>query len=356
MNPRRLLILGVVTFVAIAAAIWLAGQRSAPAMAADTPLYADLKTQLDAIKAIRIFKAGDERVVELLRGEHGWTVTERSGYPADAAQIRKLVSALAQAKTIEEKTSNPDSYATLGVQDLSNAKTTGIRVELEGTATPIKVIIGKQAAGGKSSYARRAGEPKSWLVSQIIEAPASVDAWLSKDIFSIAADRIQSATIKADAATFYSAAKAARADANFTVDKLPRGKSLSSPQAANILATSLSSLALTDVQPAASVASTPAVTHATYRTFDGLVVDVDGWKRNDKHYIAVKTAFDAELAKRFAVATAPAADKKPATPAPTPDVSTEAQMLSTKVGNWVYEIPQYKFDAIFKPLDELTAK
>ena len=67
------------------------------------------------------------------------------GYPADAAKVRKLLLALAEAKPVEEKTSNPANYAALGVEDVSSADATGVRVELEGTAQPVNLIVGKAA-------------------------------------------------------------------------------------------------------------------------------------------------------------------------------------------------------------------
>ena len=70
---------------------------------------------------MRIYKAGDARVVELKRRASSWTVSERDNYPADEAKLRKLLIAIADAKLDEEKTSNPESYATLGVEDTKGA-------------------------------------------------------------------------------------------------------------------------------------------------------------------------------------------------------------------------------------------
>ena len=49
---------------------------------------------------------------------------------------------------------------------------------------------------------------------------------------------------------------------------------------------------------------------ATFKTFDGLIVEVDGWVQDEKHYVALRPSFDAAQAERFKVATAPADEKK----------------------------------------------
>lgn len=378
MTSRKLLILGIVAVVAVGAGIWLAGrQTSTPAESAG--LYPELKQELDAITAVRIVKAGGTPAVELKRGEAGWTVSERANYPADEAKLRKLITSLAEAKLVEEKTANAGSYATLGVEDISNSAAGGIRIEIDGPKRPVQLIVGKQASGGQSHYVRRADEPKSWLINKNIDTSAAADQWLRKSIIDVSADRVQSAEVTVAGAKPYSAVKKTRADADFTVEGLPKGKELSSPSAADSFATALAGLTLTDVQSASAMSGEPSA-RATLKTFDGLVAEAGGWKKDDKHYISLQTSYDATQAERFKVTTTatekkeaekkedaaadsegapPAAQKKPAAepvkPA-APNVAEEASKANSQLAGWVYEIPAYKYDAIFKPLDELIKK
>ena len=107
----------------------LSHRHSAPVTASGETLYPALKNELNAVTAVRIFQPGDTRAVELLRKDSRWTVTERSGYAADGAKVRKLLLALAEAKPVEEKTFNPENYPALGVEDTSAATAGGARVE-----------------------------------------------------------------------------------------------------------------------------------------------------------------------------------------------------------------------------------
>ncbi len=378
MNPRRLLILGVVAVLATSVAVFLANRATRSTQSADALLYPDLKAQADSVQAIRIFQAGDARAIEIVRAGDTWTLTERNGYPIAAVKARNLVRALASAKVLEEKTADASKYAALSVEDVSGAEAQGVRIEVEGPASPVNLIVGKSGPGGKSSYVRRAGEPASWLVSETLNASPEPRDWLDKDILDLADDRIQSATISVQGQKPYTAAKSARADADFKVDSLPKGKALSSTTAANGAGTALMSLSLDDVLPKAEIASGKPSAQATYKTFDGLVVQLDGFEKDDKRYITLTTSYDAALADRFK--EKPAEDAKAAgdaakpeaaegapvkpeataldasLPASAPDVADEAQKTAAKVGNWAYEIPSYKYDAIFRPLDELLKK
>jgi hypothetical protein len=372
MNPRRLVIFAIIAVVVIALAVFLANRQTELRLTGEELLYPELKAQADSVKAIRIYKAGDARVVEILRNGAEWTLTERNGYPIAAAKARNLVRALSNAKILEEKTSDPTKYASLSVEDVESAEAKGVRIELEGPASPVNLIVGKDGPGANSSYVRRVGEQKSWLVSEQLSASPEPRDWLDKDIINVSADRVQSATIEIQGQKPYTASKASRADENFAVSPLPKGKELSYAGAANGFATALVSLTLDDVKPKAELADAKPAARATYRTFDGLKVEMQGYKLDDKHYLTLTTSYDAELADKFKVQTSAPADaekkegdaaesaesenKSEEGDAAAPDVSAEAQKVADKTANWVYEIPRYKYEAIFRPLDEMLKK
>jgi hypothetical protein len=365
MTSQRLLILIVVAIVAVGAGVWLAGRQSSSGSTSGTDvLYPELKGQLNAVNAVHIYKAGDARVVELKKQGESWAVSERDNYPADESKVRKLLIAIADAKVYEEKTSNPASYATLGVEDTKGAGATSLRIELVGTPKPVNLIVGKQGSGARSHYVRRAGEPQSWLINATIDTSATPEAWLRKDIIDISADRMQSAKVETKGAKPYTAAKGTRADTDFAVEGLPKGKSLSAPSAANTVATALTGLSLADVRAASAFQSTPPAAKATFKTFDGLTVEIDGWVQEEKHYVALRPSFDGAQAERFKVVTAPAEEKKAeeqkddkAQEAPkpaAPNAEEDAKKLAAKTNGWVYEIPDYKYESLFKPADQLV--
>lgn len=373
MTSRNLSILGLVAVIAVVAGVWLAGRQASPPSSESTVLYPDLKKEIEAVTAVRIVKGGTP-TVELKRAEGGWTVAERNDFPADDGKLRKLLTDLADAKVLEEKTSNPESYKALGVEDVSDSAAGGMQIEIDGPKQPVKLVIGKQASGASSHYVRRAGEPKSWLINKSLDTSSSADQWLRKSVIDVSADRVQSAEVRVGTAKPYTALKKTRADAEFTVDSLPKGKELSSASAADNFASALSSLALSDVKQASAMTDKPTA-QTTIKTFDGLVVEATGWKKDDKHYVALKSSYDAAQAEKFKVATVETEKKDPATDADKKDAATnsegapppadkpatrnveeEVTKANAQLDGWVYEIPSYKYDAIFKPMDELIKK
>lgn len=369
MTQRRLLILGALAIVVIAVALPLSQRHDRSSTAdGDQLLYPELKAKLDSVEAVKVFKAGDAGVVEVRRTGTDWSVVDRSGYPADAEKVRKFLLAAAAAKRVEEKTSNPASYAALGVEDVTAATATGHRVEISGGGAPVNLIVGKQA-GRSSQYVRRAGDQQSWQVSGSLDVPTTSDAWLRKDIIDVSSDRIQSFTVTIDGGKPWSAEKSARTASSFSVDGVPKGKELNSPSAADNISSALATLALADVRKASELQAQKPSAHTTFRTFDGLVAEVDGWAQDSKHYIALTTSYDAALAQRFKVAPAEpakapaaegsAANDKTAPPppaAPERNVAEESKSQNAVLAGWAYEIPDYKYEAIFKPLDELLKK
>lgn len=371
MTSRRLLILSIAALIAIAAGVWIAGRQGASNGGQASALYPDLMQQLDDLQAVRFYKAGDERALELTHGDRGWTVSERANYPADEAKLGEFLRNLASAKIFEEKTSNAENYTSLGVEDVSDPAASGVRVEVSGASSPVNLVVGNPGPGGQSQYVRRVDEPQSWLVDKRIDATATPAAWLDKEIIDVSADRVQAARVIASGEKPYTAAKDSRAATNFLVEGLPKGKELSSPSVANGFASALAGLTLTDVQPANAFDDAKPAASTTISTFDGLVVELDGWTRDDKHFVALKTAFDPARADRFKLPTAPAEDPEGAPEADaqetetanssksdaggpaTPDVSAQAQSVNERVTDWVYEIPSYKYEQIFKPLEDL---
>jgi hypothetical protein len=95
------------------------------------------------------------------------------------------------------------------------------------------------------------------------------------------------------------------------------------------MGSALSSLTLTDVHKSTSPPQGTDLAHAVFRTFDGLEVEVSGYKQGSNDYI--------DLSAR-------ATDKSAA---------TEAQQINSRVQGWDYEIPDYRYDEIFQSMEGL---
>ncbi|HSC06695.1 MAG TPA: DUF4340 domain-containing protein [Steroidobacteraceae bacterium] len=384
MTRQRFVTLLVLALLVITAAIWLSSQRSLRRDdTAGARALPALSSSLNQVSEVRLVKAGDETAVTLKRADSHWQVGERADYPADSSKIRKLLIDLSDLKVVEQKTENPANYAVLGVEDVKEPTAKGVRVDIAGLAQPVSLIVGKNA-GSRSSYARPAQSAQSLAVTPSISLDTDPKEWLDRSLLDIPAPRVQQVRITDANGHSYVAKRESRDQADFTVPDLPKGRKLTSPTIANSASTALGALTFDDVRPAAAPPTSPkGVARAEFRLFDGTVIEITGRKDGEHHWIHVQPRFDEAQQQLFAVAAAPAVseaadakaadakappvdgEEKPAAPNATPapaaerrpdEVRAEAENWAKRFAAWDYEVPGYKYDTLFRPLDEITQK
>jgi len=194
MNRTRLITLAAVAaFVVIAAALLVVDQRDELQLSGGR-MFPDLEPRLNDVTRF-VVQLNKDETLNLQRSNGEWLVTEKANYPANLEQLRKVLVALARTEKIEQKTSNPEYYERLGVQDMNNAgeQTRLLRITADET-TLAEVIVGKNGDGGKS-YLRPANQPVSWLGSEWIDLPNRVNAWLDAQLVAIEPERIDAVEI-----------------------------------------------------------------------------------------------------------------------------------------------------------------
>ncbi len=236
MHQRALLILAVIAAIAVIAAVWLTQQRRATTVVeAGGPLVAGLSDAVNSVTRVRLEDGRGS--VTLERGESGWHIAERGGYPADLTQLRRKLLALGEAQLIEKKTANPENYALLGVGDPEPVATDGeadadsdersTRVTLEGLTEPVSVILGKSNfRGNPTTYVRRAGEQQSWLAAGDLTMEADPKEWLKRDLIDIGTPRIKRVVLTHPDGTEIEIEKPARDAPDYALKAVPEGREL----------------------------------------------------------------------------------------------------------------------------------
>lgn len=330
MTPRRVTLLLIAGVLVIVLAVWLSSKRHVErGTPAGEPVLQGLeKSSLNSVSEVRLTK-GDGTKTTLRKGPTDWIVGERE-YPADSGKVRKLLLDLAALNVVEEKTRVPQNYPALGVEDTSSPKATGTRVEAVTAGKTYSLIVGK-SSGAKSGYVRVVNAPQSLLASPLITVDADPRRWLDHTLIDIPQDRVKEVVVKPATGPGYTATRGTKEQVDFTVADVPKGRELSSPAAADPIAGSLGAVSLDDVQHAPQGA--PAqVSHAIFRTFDGLEIDVAGRKDGT----------------RTLVSFAPRSTDKA--------TETEARALEARVKGWEFEIPSYKYDGMFRSMEDLLKK
>jgi len=142
---------------------------------ASSALVPGLDENMNNISKFSVKKSGDTILSSISKSDKGWVVDNRAGYEANVKTIRAVFNALAEAKLVEAKTSNPDNYTRLGVEDLTEEKAQGVLLTVEGLSKPVDVIFGNDGSSGKNTqYVRNLGEEQSWLINKKINFKRNV--------------------------------------------------------------------------------------------------------------------------------------------------------------------------------------
>jgi uncharacterized protein DUF4340 len=330
-TPRRVVVLLIAGVIVIAGALWLASQRHLErATLAGDAVFPGLQKSLNDVTEVRLVK-GDGTRTTLKKGPTDWMVAERD-YPADSGRVRKLLLDLGALKVIEEKTRNREYYPQLGVEDSDSPKSAGTLVQLVTPAKTLALIVGK-SAGGKSGFVRVAHTEPSLLAQPPISVDADPRRWIDRSVADIAEQRVKEAVVEPAAGPAYTAKRDATQQADYKVTPIPKGRELSSSSAANEAGSAFAALQAEDVRrmPAAA-AGAAKHEHAVFRTFNGLELDVTGLVEGEHHFIALRARSTGT------------------------ESQAEADAINKRFQGWQIEIPAYKYQTMFRPLEELLKK
>jgi hypothetical protein len=327
MTARRVSLLFAIGIVIIALAVWVSSRSEGGASSvAGTLVLPGLEGSLNKVTQVRITKAGGVHT-RLERTATDWLVAQR-GYPADSGKLRKLLLDLGSLKALQRKTRIASNYPVLGVEDVTSPKATGARIDIISPGKTWSLIVG-HSADSDGVYVRVVGSARSLLASPLILADADPKLWLDPTIVDIAADRVSEIEEHPAKGPAFSVSRAKKSEANFIVHGVPRGRQLTGADAADMMDSALSNLTLTDVRKTTPPPRGTDLSHAVFRTFGGLEIDISGYEEAKHHYI--------DLTARAAAKSADA----------------EARRINARVKGWDYRIPGYRYSEVFQSLDAL---
>jgi hypothetical protein len=161
------------------------GCRQASPDAAAPAVVPGLREVLNDVERVTVQRPGQPPLT-LRRRDRGWWWVERD-WPADAARIRPLLLAMAEARCDEPKTARPDQYPRLGVEPVTAEGAQSVQVVAEAGERRFGLLLGREhAQGGRYLRADDAagsclsrtrpmvGEaPADWLATALVDRPAS---------------------------------------------------------------------------------------------------------------------------------------------------------------------------------------
>jgi hypothetical protein len=319
MSRQRFIALIVAAVLAISAALYLSAQRNLPRDPHGSPLLPALANEINTVTALSVRRGSAVPTVTVHQLQNGgWSVAELGDYPADVSKLRKLLLALSDARIIEEKTSNPASFPIIGVEDPSLPSATGAEISIVARGGKQAVIIGKVA--GEGNFARRSGENASYIVEPAVSFETEPRYWIDSRLLDIAAATIQSIDVRPASGSAYTLRRAAAGGGNFTLEGIPAGRKAADAALLAPSPTTYSGLTAEDVAPVGNVDFSRA-TVATVTLSDGNVITMTGAASGDKHWVQFQASKDAAL--------------------------------TAKAAGRAFDISGYRFDALFRPLEQL---
>lgn len=393
MNSKNLTILAVAAAIAVVAAV-VALRSNKAASDGDTPaatpaagkpvaspVLGDLASRANDVTGITVKTAAGETHVDLVDGQ--WRVKERSGYPADPGKVRQTLFELVSLRDWSERTSRPDLYKAIGVEDVGTKPAPKAGDDAKPPASPeapeaaasqamqltltdksgavvASAIVGNTKwgqSGAEGVYLRKPGNPVSYFASGKLDVPRDAQSWVNNEFADVARDRVRSVTVtpheNADADKIV-VARAKPGEGSFAVENLPANKVLKEPGLPETLVSGLVKASFEDVNKANEIdfagagaegnAGKPGAT-VDVRTWDGLIVHIDTTNQHDRWWWKLTASADPDPYKE--------GEGDAAKPKRTADeVKKEVDELNAKWGGWAFSPFTYKSAAFAKKLSE----
>ena len=318
MSRQRFVLLVVVALAAIAAALYVSTQRNAPRETPGLALLPALPDDLNAVTAVMVRKGSTKPTLTLHKTGQQWTVAERADYPADVSKLRNLLVSLRDVRIVEEKTVDPARFPQIGVEDPVDAGAAGAEISVVTAGGKSAVIVGK--AVGNGNFVRRQGENRSYSVEPSISLETEPRFWIDARLVDVPGALIQSIEHKPAAGAVFALHRLNPADSTFSLDSIPAGRKAKDGHALAPSPSMLTGLNAEDVAATNTVDfSSPSQVIVTLT--DGKVLTLIGTTVGDKHWIQVTSTKDADL--------------------------------TAKTQGRAFEIASYRYDEIFKPLEQL---
>jgi hypothetical protein len=363
MKSRNLILLGLVVLVGLGA--WQVSRQKTPTLElSSSPLYPGLLERVN--EASRLAVSGADISVTVARAGAAWTVEEFDGYPADLARVRRAILQLAELRILEAKTSRPERYVDIGVEDraAADAKSKSVRLTLGADETAVDLLVGKiraaRAMNAPSHYVRRAGEERAYLVEGDLEIGASPLEWLDTSVVNLPVERVRQVTIRPTGDTAIIVSKSRPEDQLYDLANVPADHEVRARATVSSIGGLLLDARLEKVIRADRLGTQTPGAVATVMTFDGLSATVSRYTYEDKPYVTLTFAHVPDEA--ITPPALPPTAEGGTPPAPTDalkkrdEVAKEVATLNAHVAGWAYLLPDYKTRLLEKKLEELFKK
>jgi hypothetical protein len=343
MSPRVFFGWLIVTVVTVVLATFVVLDR--PTASFDPvdrePVFAALRANPDAAAKVEVKSRFGSFTLE--RNGDVWTTPDRFGYRIDSNDVRRLIVSISDMRYIERKTSRPERFARLEVDDVDgiNAESAYVKISDGSGSVLAETIIGRPSArfidGSVSgTYIREPGTNNVWLVSGVANVQTRLVPWLDRTIVTVPANTVARVELNSAEGTVTLSRETPDAE-DFAVAEVPEGRVVDKRKVTSISRV-LANVSLEDIQPRSELKLPGDAQTATVTTFDGVSVSARLAKIDKKNW-----------AEFTAVYTGDPTDQSDAAKA----ARASVEEINQRVGSWVYWLPSAAFENLTAKLDDV---
>ena len=353
-SGRSILVLAVVTAVAVGAVLSIDREPGTVAGSGEL-VFPALLDRVNDVARVRV--TGSEGTFTLARDGEAWVVEEKERYPAEPDRMHNLILGAAGLRRVEPKTSNPEHYPKLRLEDPAGEDAQSARFVLEDAsgAELARWVLGnrrpsKSDPGRTELYIRTGDDPQAWLVEGSLPGGRAIIDWVDRLVARIDRERLRAVeVVHADGMTV-AVGKRHPADVDFILQGVPEGREIDAQYRINDIGRFLEDLRFEDVVPASALDfSGPVDKRVQVTTFDGLRIRMETVVRGGKAFARLRAEADETLVEAAGKASGTADG-----PLHTlEEVRAEAGTLNARWTGWAYELPSFKRDYIARRVDEL---
>lgn len=366
MNTRSLFGLAIVAAGAAAMALYVVQSRapSTGSIGQGQRFFPDLMTRLNDVASVTI--ATKDLRVTIEETDGTWTVAEKSGYPANFERVKTLLVGIAELKAIEPKTSNPELFRDIALEDIDAQDATSTLVALKdrGGQPLVDLLVGRTRLGrgadaSDAMFVRSRGDRQSWLVEGRVSLLSEPGRWVVDRVIDLRRDRLASATLPLADGTMLAIRRKTPGAPDFSIVGLEAGKEIGDQMALNAIAGLLDPFDLDDVLRASTFNfdTNPATRRAEFRTYDGLVVTLSTLEHDQRIWGRFEAAFEAPPPNPSAGPNAgepTPPDRESAGLRSATEILAEAAEINARTRGWAYRLPEHRSDVFGRTLDDFT--
>ena len=346
MRGKALLILTLLTVVVVAAAVIARKDKSDVAGAGESLFPALLDNINDITTVVGV---GGGETFTLVRQDGRWLVSEKYDFPADQDKARQLVLGTARLVRIESKTSNPDLYEKIGLDDVNAEASNAVQYSFKNASgnTLAEIIIGNSRLGradpqSNEYFVREPAMAQTWLVQGKLPDAVGVIEWLDSSVLKIDRERVRQVKVQHPDGAHVTVSKRKPSQNTFDLHDVPDGAELESKFLISDLGRSLATLDMEDVIPASQSHVPDGGLEVEMTTFDGLRVTLHSVKDGERTLARVQAEFDESLVSPEFLPGGEQSEGESELLVSADLIREDVTRLNGEWEKWIYVLPEYR--------------